>query len=216
MAFDLRTRLGAEFAGTATLLMAVVGSGIMAAKLSGGLVALALLANTLATVAALVVLITALGPISGAHFNPAVSGLMAARGEMPMAEAGAYTLAQIAGGAAGVWLTHLMFDLPILQTSQTVRSSLGQFVSEIVATVMLIATILLVRARKPEQVAAMVGLTIGAAYWFTASTSFANPAVTLARTLSDSFAGIRPVDAPAFIAAQVIGATLAGVLLRRA
>jgi glycerol uptake facilitator-like aquaporin len=175
-----------------------------------------LLANTLATVAALVVLITALGPISGAHFNPAVSGLMAARGEMPVAEAGAYALAQIAGGAAGVWLTHLMFDLPVLQTAQTVRSSLGQFVSEIVATVMLLATILLVRARKPEQVAAMVGLTIGAAYWFTASTSFANPAVTLARTLSDSFAGIRPVDAPAFIAAQVIGATLAGVLLRRA
>jgi glycerol uptake facilitator-like aquaporin len=216
MTSTLRTRLAAEFAGTAFLLMAVVGSGIMAAKLSGGNVGLALLANALATVAALIVLITALGPISGAHFNPAVSGLMAARGEMPKREAGLYLLAQVAGGAAGVWLTHLMFDLPVLQTAQTVRSSLGQFVSEIVATFALIATILLVRARKPEQVAVMVGLTIGAAYWFTASTSFANPAVTLARTLSDSFAGIRPVDAPAFIVAQVIGATLAGLLLRRA
>ena len=215
MSYNLRQRLTAEFAGTVFLLMIVVGSGIMAAKLSGGNVGLALLANALATVAGLVVLITALGPVSGSHFNPVVTALMASRGELRWNEAGGYITAQIAGGIAGVVLSHVMFDLPVLQISTTVRSSFGQFISEIIATFGLLSTILLVRKHRPEVVAAAVALFVGAAYWFTASTSFANPAVTIARMLSDSFAGIRPIDAPAFVAAQVIGASIAALVFRR-
>ncbi len=212
----LSKRLVAECIGTAFLLAAVVGSGIMAAKLSGGNIGVALLANALATVAALWVLITALGPVSGAHFNPVVTAVMAARGEHSWREVVPYIAVQVAGAIGGVLLAHAMFDLSILQVSTTVRSSTGQFISEIVATFGLLATILLVRRAKPDGVAAAVALFVGSAYWFTASTSFANPAVTLARALTDTFAGIAPLSVPAFLVAQVIGAALAFLALRRA
>jgi glycerol uptake facilitator-like aquaporin len=212
---SLRDRLTAEFMGTAILLMAVVGSGIMAAKLSGGNIGVALLANALATVAALWVLITALGPLSGAHFNPAVTAVMAARGEHPLREVAPYFVAQIAGAVLGVWLAHTMFDLAVLQVSTTVRASTGQFISEIVATSGLLATILMVRRSRPDAIAVAVALFVGSAYWFTASTSFANPAVTLARALTDTFAGITPASVPAFWLAQAIGAAIAFFGLRR-
>jgi len=202
-------RLAAEFAGTAFLLATVVGSGIMAERLSGGSVGLALLANSLATGAMLVVLILAFAQFSGAHFNPAVTLVTTLRREMRPADSLAYMLAQVAGAIAGVWLTHGMFDEAVIQFSTKTRAGGGQWLAEGVATFGLVMTILLVRKAGTAGVAACVGLYIGAAYWFTASTSFANPAVTFARALSDTFAGIRPADAPAFIVAQFAGAALA-------
>ena len=199
-------RLVAETLGTALLLATVIGSGVMGVRLAGGNVALALLANSLATGAILVVLILIFGPVSGAHFNPAVSAAIAWRGEIPWREAGAYVLCQIVGGIAGVWIAHLMFELPLLQVSATARSGTGQWVAEAVATFGLLLTILGCTAAAPQATAPAVGLYIGAAYWFTASTSFANPAVTMARSLSDTFAGIAPRNVVAFVSAQVVGA----------
>jgi glycerol uptake facilitator-like aquaporin len=205
----LSRRLAAEVLGTGLLLATVIGSGIMGAKLAGGNAAIALLGNTLPTGAILIVLITILGPISGAHFNPAVSVAMAIRGKLGWSEVVPYILVQVASGVAGVLLAHLMFDLSVLQVSTTVRSGAGQWIAEAVATFGLLLTIFGTLRARPDFVATAVGLYITAAYWFTASTSFANPAVTLARTLSDTFAGIRPTDAPGFILAQAAGAALA-------
>ena len=198
-------RLFAEFLGTLLLLAVVIGSGIMAERLSAGNTAVALLANTLATVGGLYVLIEVFGPVSGAHFNPVVSGVMALRGELPMALLLAYVVVQLAGGACGAWLSHAMFDLPIWQLSTKVRTGTGQWVAEAVAT----AGLLLVILRAPTaRVQAMVAAYIGGAYWFTASTSFANPAAAFGRMFSDSFAGIAPASAPGFMAAQVVGGLL--------
>lgn len=202
-------RLVAEALGTGILVAAVVGSGIMAAKLSGGNMAVALLCNTIPTGAILYVLITILGPVSGAHFNPVVTGVMAMRGEIGAPEAGGYIIAQVVGGCLGSLLAHGMFGLPILQVSATVRGGSPQLLAEFVATFGLLLTILGTVRFKPDAVATAVALFITSAYWFTASTSFANPAVTIARALSDTFAGIAPSSVPAFIAAQVAGA-LAG------
>jgi glycerol uptake facilitator-like aquaporin len=202
---SLARRLLAEALGTGFLLATVVGSGIMAAKLSGGNVAIALLGNTIPTGAILVVLILMLGPVSGAHMNPAVSLAMAIRKELPWREVAPYSAAQIVGGVAGVLAAHAMFDLALLQASSTARSGMGQWFAEGVATFGLLLTIIGVVSRNAAAVPYAVGLYITAAYWFTASTSFANPAVTLARTLSDTFSGIMPGHAPAFIAAQFIG-----------
>ncbi|OYX04198.1 MAG: aquaporin family protein [Caulobacter vibrioides] len=210
--FDTPRRLVAEALGTALLLAVVVGSGIMGERLSGGNVAIALLGNTLATGAALVVLIWVFGPISGAHFNPAVTLVAALRRELPVALALAYPLAQVLGGIAGVWTAHAMFGEPILQVSTKLRSGGDQAFAEVVATFGLLATILGVSRFRPDSTPLAVGLYITAAYWFTASTSFANPAVTVARSLSDTFAGIAPASAPAFILAQLIGALLAAAL----
>lgn len=207
-------RIASEFLGTALLLATVVGSGIMAEALAGGNVAVALLGNTIATGAILVVLITMLGPVSGAHFNPAVTLVMLVSAEISKRHAVFYTLAQIAGGLVGVWLAHLMFDLAVLQMSIKTRTGAGQWIAEGVATFGLLLTILLTRRHQPESIPLSVGLYITAAYWFTASTSFANPAVTLARAFSDSFAGIRLVDVPAFVVVQLIGAMLALFLSR--
>jgi glycerol uptake facilitator-like aquaporin len=201
----LSRRLLAEALGTAFLLATVIGSGIMGAKLAGGNVAIALLGNTIPTGAILVVLILMLGPVSGAHMNPAVSLAMAIRKELPWREVLPYSATQIVGGVAGVIAAHAMFDLPLLQTSSTTRSGLGQWFAEGVATFGLLLTIIGVVSRNAAAIPYAVGLYITAAYWFTASTSFANPAVTLARTLSDTFAGIMPAHAPAFIAAQLAG-----------
>ena len=209
--FDLPRRLAAEALGTALLVATVVGSGIMAETLTKD-VALALLGNTLPTGAILVVLILIFGPVSGAHLNPAVSAAFALRGELPWPTALSYTACQIAGGILGVWLAHVMFDLTILQISTKLRSSTGQYVAEAVATFGLLLTIFGCVARAPSNVAYAVGLYITAAYWFTASTSFANPAVTIARALSDTFAGIAPANVGAFIAAQVVGMLLAIVV----
>lgn len=206
---SMSRRAVAEFLGTALLLATVVGSGIMAEQLAGGNVALALLGNTLPTGAILVVLILIFGPVSGAHFNPAVSVAFALRGELPWRTTGIFTICQVAGGIAGVWLAHVMFDLPVWQFSVKVRSGTGQFVAEAVATFGLLLTILGCVARAPASVAYAVGLYITAAYWFTASTSFANPAVTIARALSNTFAGIAPANVAAFIAAQFAGMLLA-------
>lgn len=202
-------RAVAEWLGTAFLLAAVVGSGIMAQRLAGGNVALALLCNTIATGAILVVLILMFAPVSGAHFNPAVTFAFALRGETAWTEAAIYVAVQIAGGIIGVWIAHLMFGLPVLQMSLTERSGMGQWLAEAVATFGLLLTIFGVASRTSAAVPYAVGLYITSAYWFTASTSFANPAVTIARSLSDTFAGIAPQGVPAFIAAQLIGATLA-------
>lgn len=207
-------RLAAEALGTAFLLAAVVGSGIMAQKLSGGNVALALLGNTLPTGAILVVLILTFGPVSGAHFNPAVSLAFALRRELSWPDAAAYIAVQVAGGLIGVWAAHLMFELPLWQIAATVRSGGSQWLAEFIATFGLVLTIFGCRAGAPNAVAYAVGLYITAAYWFTASTSFANPAVTLARSLSDTFAGIAPAGVPPFVAAQLVGA-LAAVALAR-
>lgn len=207
--FDLPRRLTAEFLGTGTLVCTVVGSGVMAERLAGGNVAIALLGNTLPTGAILTVLILILGPISGAHLNPAVSFAMAWRRALALPEAFAYGVAQAAGGIAGALTAHLMFDLPLLQAGTTIRSGLGVWSGELVATFGLLATIWGCLRFAPTVIAPAVGLYITAAYWFTSSTSFANPAVTLARALSDTFAGIRPVDVPAFWAAQMAGAFLA-------
>lgn len=202
-------RLVAEFLGTALLLATVIGSGIMGAKLSGGNDGLALLGNTLPTGAILVVLITVFGPVSGAHFNPAVSAVFWLRGEIISRLAAAYVVAQLCGGVAGVMAAHAMFDLPLLQEATKVRTGSGQWFAEGVATFGLILTILGTLLAKPSAVALNVGLYITAAYWFTASTSFANPAVTIARAFSDTFAGIRPTDVLAFVVAQLLGAVIA-------
>jgi glycerol uptake facilitator-like aquaporin len=207
-------RVGAEAIGTALLLAAIVGSGIMAERLSGGNIGLALLANAIATAGALYALIAALGPVSGAHFNPAVSLVMAWRGDLAWCDVPAYLAAQVAGGVAGVWAAHLMFELPILQASAKARSGLAQGFSEVVASFGLVLVIWLASRRAPATVPAAVAGYIAGAYWFTASTSFANPAVTIARSLSDTFAGIRPADAPLFIAAQLVGAVAAALLCR--
>ena len=209
MPHNLARRAGAEFLGTALLVATVVGSGIMAERLAQGNDAIALLANTGATVAVLVVLILCFGALSGAHFNPAVSLAMAALRELAWREVPAYVAAQVAGGVLGTWLAHAMFALPILQASAKPRGGPAQWLSEIVATFGLLLTIRAVSRNRAEAVPYAVALWIGAAYWFTASTSFANPAVTLARAFSDTFAGIRPADAPAFMLAQLVGAGLA-------
>ena len=210
--FTLSRRLAAEALGTALLLAVVVGSGMMGESLSGGNDALALLGNTLATGAALVVLITVFGPISGAHFNPLVTLLMATRREITPGAAALYVLAQVAGAILGVWLAHAMFAEPIAQVSTKLRGGPAQAFAEAVATFGLIATILGVSRFRPEAVPTAVGLYITAAYWFTASTSFANPAVTLARSLTDSFAGIAPASVPGFLLGQIVGA-IAGALV---
>ncbi len=203
----------AEGVATALLLSAVVGSGIMAQGLSGGNEAIALLGNTLGTVAALIVLILVFGPISGAHLNPAVSLVFVLRGQLrPLVFVG-YVIAQACGAVAGVFLAHAMFDLPILQTSSHVRASGGQWLSESVATFGLILTVFGVPRDRPTEVPYAVGLYIAGAYWFTASTSFANPAATIARSLSDTFAGISPQSVPAFVGSQLVGALLAAGLL---
>jgi glycerol uptake facilitator-like aquaporin len=207
-------RMVAEFAGTAMLLATVVGSGIMGDRLAAGNVALALLANTLATGAALVALILTFGPISGAHLNPAVTVCDAWRGGLPWSEVPGYLGAQVLGALSGVALADLMFDLPAFSLSQHVRSGPSQFLSEVVATFGLLAVIWGCSQRRPSAVPYAVGAYIAAAYWFTASTSFANPAVTFARSLTNTFAGIRPVDVPAFVAAQLVGAAAATVLFR--
>jgi glycerol uptake facilitator-like aquaporin len=208
-AADLPRRLVAEALGTALLLAAVVGSGIMGEQLARDNTALALLANTVATGAALVALIMTFGPVSGAHLNPAVTLADAAVGGMPWREVPGYVLAQIAGAFGGVAAAHVMFEKPIFFASRHVRSGGSQLFSEFVATFGLLAVIWGCSRRKPGSVPFAVGAWITAAYWFTASTSFANPAVTLARSASDTFAGIRPADAPGYIVAQLVGAAAA-------
>ena len=207
-------KLAAECLGTLFLVATVVGSGIMAEDLSGGNTGLALLANTIATGAILYVIISMFGPISGAHFNPVVSLVMATKGALRWPEAGGFIIAQIIGGVLGAWLAHFMFDLEILQYSTKARSGVSQYGSEVVASFGLLLTILLGVRYRAEAIPAMVGLYITAAYWFTASTSFANPAVTIARTLSDSFAGIHYGDTIPFILAQILGAYLALLVSR--
>jgi glycerol uptake facilitator-like aquaporin len=202
-------RLVAESLGTAILLATVVGSGVMAFKLAGGNGAIALLCNTIPTGAILTVLILTFGPVSGAHFNPVVTGAFAIKGELPWLDAALYVPAQIAGGIVGVWAAHIMFELPIWQFSTNVRTGIGQWFAEAVAAFGLLVTIFGCLARTPAATPYAVGLYITAAYWFTASTSFANPAVTVARALSDTFAGIAPGGVPGFILAQVLGALLA-------
>lgn len=202
-------RLLGEFLGTLLLLAVVIGSGVMAERLAQGNVALALLCNTVATVFGLFVLIEVFGPVSGAHFNPAVSLVMAWRRELPAALLLAYIVAQLAGAACGAWLVHAMFEMPILQWSSKLRAGGGQWLAEAVATAGLLLVIL--RA-SPQRVSALVACYIGAAYFFTASTSFANPAAAFGRMFSDSFAGIAPQSAPAFMLAQLAGAAV-GVLL---
>lgn len=209
----LSRRLVSEALGTGILVATVVGSGIMADRLTED-VALALLGNTLPTAAILVVLITILGPLSGAQFNPVVSLVMLLDGRMRGTEAGAFVVVQVIGGVLGTVLAHAMFSLPLVQAAATLRTGGAQWLAEAVATFGLILTILGGLRFRPEAIAWLVGLYILAAYWFTASTSFANPAVTLARALTDTFAGIRPMDAPAFIAAQIAGALLAYALGR--
>ncbi|NDZ16058.1 glycerol uptake facilitator [Variovorax sp. WS11] len=205
-------KLFAEALGTALLLAVVIGSGIMAERLAGGNVAIALLANTLATVGGLYILIEVFGPVSGAHFNPAVSLVMAVRGAMPRALAAPYIVVQLGGAMLGAWLAHAMFDATIFQFSTKVRSGMGQWIAEAVAT----AGLLLVILRAPaSRVAAMVACYIGAAYWFTASTSFANPAAAIGRMFSDSFAGIAPASAPGFVIAELVGAGI-GVAVHKA
>ena len=211
---DGRKQLTAEFLGSAFLLAAVIGSGVMAAKLAGGNAALALLCNTIPTGAILTVLILVFGPISGAHLNPAVSLAFALRGELPWAVLPFYAVAQIAGAIVGAWTAHAMFDLPIWQISTTVRSGPGQWLAEAVASFGLLLTIFGCLAGTPWAVPYAVGLYITAAYWFTASTSFANPAVTIARSLSDTFAGIAPANVAPFILAQLVGAAFAIALSR--
>jgi len=205
----------AEFVGTLTLVATVVGSGVMAVRLSGGNEGVALLANALATGAVLVALVTALAPVSGAHFNPAVTVVAFATRSLGVAPAGAYVGAQVVGGLLGTLLAHAMFELPLLQSSAHARAGPAQWLSEAIATGLLLLVITLVARRAPERVPLAVACTIVAAYWFTASTSFANPAVTIARAFTDTFAGIRPADVPAFCLAQLVGALLGTGLARR-
>ncbi|WP_310468268.1 MIP/aquaporin family protein [Sphingomonas sp.] len=207
-------RLLAEGLGSFFLFATVVGSGIMAQALAGGNDAVALLGNTLATGAILLVLITMLGPVSGAHMNPAVTLVAAARRELAWRDAAPYIAAQLACGILGVWAAHAMFDLPIVQASTHARTGPGQWLSEAIATFGLILTILGTVRHRPAWVPATVAAYITAAYWFTASTSFANPAITVARSLSDTFAGIAPADVPMFIAAQLLGAAFAALTAR--
>ena len=202
----LRRKLFAEGLGTTLLLAVVIGSGVMGQRLAGGNAAVALLANTLATVAGLVVLIELFGPVSGAHFNPVVSLVMAARGTLARDELVPYVAAQLIGATLGAWLAHAMFGLDVLQVSRHVREGLGQWIAEGVATFGLVLVVLRAPA---SRAAALVAAWIGAAYWFTASTSFANPAAVLGRMLSDTFAGIAPASAPGFVAAEFAGAALA-------
>lgn len=209
--YSVAQRVAAEFLGTALLLATVIGSGIMGAKLSAGNGALALLGNTLPTGAILVVLITVFGPVSGAQFNPAVSGVFWLRGEITSRLAVFYVVAQVCGGLLGVVAAHAMFDLPLVQLASKTRTGTGQWFAEGVATFGLLLTILGTLQARPKAVAVNVGLYIIAAYWFTASTSFANPAVTIARAFSDTFAGIRMTDVAPFIVAQIAGALLAMV-----
>jgi glycerol uptake facilitator-like aquaporin len=211
---DLPRRAVAEGLGTAFLLATVVGSGIMGEKLAGGNVAIALLANTIATGAGLVALILTFGPISGAHFNPAVTLADASQGGLPWREVPVYLVSQVAGAFAGVAVAHVMFGKPLLFASTHDRSGVAQMVSEFVATFGLLAVIWGCARRRSAAVPFAVGAYITAAYWFTSSTSFANPAVTLARAASDTFAGIRPVDVPAFIVAQLLGAGAATATFR--
>ena len=207
---NIGRRLCAEGVGSLLLAATVIGSGIMAERLAGGNVAVALLANTAATVAVLATLIGMLGPVSGAHFNPAVSLVQLMRGQLSVRDASAYALVQVAGCVLGAVLAHAMFELPLIQASSHVRAGPAQWLSEVVATGGLVLVVL--SCATPATAAWRVAAWIGAAYWFTASTSFANPAITLGRALSDTFAGIRPADAPAFIVAQIVGA-LAGLYL---
>jgi glycerol uptake facilitator-like aquaporin len=213
--FSRRQRLLAEGLGTAMLLTTVIGSGIMGERLADGNVAIALLANTLATGAILVVLITMFGPVSGAHFNPAVTAVFLFRKEVEPPAALAYIMAQVIGAILGVWAAHMMFDEGVLQLSTKVRAGPAQWFSESVAAFGLVLTILLTAKAEPRSVPVSVGLYIVAAYWFTASTSFANPAVTIARGFSNTFAGIRPVDVAPFIVAQMIGAVAATLFARQ-
>lgn len=213
MSPSLSRASAAEALGTALLVATVVGSGIMAERLAGGNVALALLGNTLATGSILVVLILVFAPVSGAHFNPAVSLVFAVRRELSVQNLAVYSIAQCAGAVCGTWLAHAMFELPVLQLSTHVRVGGAQWLSEVVATFGLVGTILGVARARPTAVAYAVGLYISAAYWFTASTSFANPAVTIARSLSDTFSGIEPSGVPAFVLAQLAGAALAVLFL---
>jgi glycerol uptake facilitator-like aquaporin len=209
------TRLLAELLGTAFLLIGVVGSGIMAQELSGGNTGLALLANAIATGCILYVLITILGPVSGAHFNPVVTMVFTLRGEHAAGLALPYVAAQVLGGVLGVWATHGMFDLDILQLSTTGRSGIGQWWSEVIATFGLVLVIFGGLRHRPDAVPPLVGLYITGAYWFTSSTSFANPAVTVARALSDTFAGINPQDVLMFILMQIAGALIASLVTVR-
>jgi glycerol uptake facilitator-like aquaporin len=208
----LARRLAAEAVGSAFLLATVIGSGIMAQRLAGGNIALALLGNTLPTGAILVVLILVFGPISGAHFNPVVSMVFALRKQLPWRDAIAYIALQMAGALGGVWIAHLMFELPVWQFSSTLRTGAGQWLAEAVATFGLLLTILGCLRGAATAIPYAVGLYITAAYWFTASTSFANPAVTVARAFSDTFAGIAPAHVLGFIIAQVFGAVAASLL----
>jgi glycerol uptake facilitator-like aquaporin len=210
----LGSRLGAEGVGSFFLFACVIGSGIMAENLSGGNYAVALLGNSIATGAILFVLITMLGPISGAHMNPAVSLVAASRRELPWTDAAAYIAAQLSFGIFGVWAAHLMFDLPALQLSGKARTGPGQWTGEVIATFGLVLTILGTVKHRREWVPVSVALYITAAYWFTSSTSFANPAITIARSLSDTFAGISLHDVPLFIVAQLTGAALASLAAR--
>ncbi|MEQ1881530.1 MAG: MIP/aquaporin family protein [Burkholderiales bacterium] len=214
MSTALSKQLAGEFAGTALLLATVVGSGIMGERLAGGNAGIALLANALATGAMLYALISALGPISGAHFNPVVTLSEAWLGKLSWRRVGPYVVIQLVGALAGVAAAHWMFELPAFFPSQHVRAGVSQLWSEIVATFGLLTVILNCARLKPEVVPAAVGMYITAAYWFTASTSFANPAVTIARSMTDTFSGIRPLDAPGFIASQFIGA-VAAILFHR-
>lgn len=214
MSPSLARSLVAEAIGTALLLAVVVGSGIMGERLAGGSAGLALLANTLATGAGLVVLILAFGPVSGAHFNPCVTLVAILRKSMPWPRAAGYVIVQVLSAIAGVWLAHAMFDLPILDAGATARAGLGQGLSEGVATFGLIATMMLVERSRPSAVPFAVAAWITAAYWCTASTSFANPAVTIARACTATFAGIRPGDVPVFLVAQVAGALVAHAMCR--
>jgi glycerol uptake facilitator-like aquaporin len=214
MKFSLIRRLCAEFLGTAFLLTAVVGSGIMGERLSGGNVAIALLANSIATGAALVTLILTFGPVSGAHFNPVVTMMDAFSGGLARRDAATYCLAQLAGATAGTISAHFMFGLPAVVLSTHARNGPAQFYSEVVATFGLMAVISLCSRFRPAGIPVAVGAYITGAYWFTSSTSFANPAVTLARCITDTFAGIRPQDVPGFVLAQVVGAIAAILLFR--
>jgi glycerol uptake facilitator-like aquaporin len=210
---SLRQRLVAEGSGAVLLTATVVGSGIMAARLAGGNAAVALLANSAATVAVLAALIALFGPVSGAHFNPAVSFVEALRRRLSWLDAVRYVVVQILGCCAGAWLAHLMFEVPVLQASEHIRTGPAQWLAEAVATFGLL--LIVIGHRRAQDAPWMIAAWIGAAYWFTASTSFANPAITIARSLTNTFSGIRPVDVPAFVGAQLVGAIGALLLSRK-
>lgn len=214
MELPLGRRAVAEAVGTGFLLMAVVGSGIMAARLCGGNIGLTLLANAIATGAALLALISCFAPLSGAHFNPAVTLVLAGERKLPWRDAGAYIVAQLVGAVLGVWLAHIMFTMPVFELSGHIRTGIGQWTGELVATFGLLMVIAGADRHDPRAVPGVVAAYITAAYWFTSSTSFANPAVTIARALTDSFTGIAPRDVAPFILAQAVGALLAAAMRR--